>query len=393
MSIVVVISVLGTQISAGEYEVVPGDTLWSLAERCYDDGDQWLALARANPQLADPDLIPVGAMLQLPSDCALVQASAPADVAPEPTPAPEPTSALIAWTLQRVEGQRPPNPWQQAITGEKLDRGHAVRTFEKSAAGLAFFDDVDLTVGADSIVFLRDRQVRPRSRYGKVEIVDGALDVLAQVAEASTAAEVELLAKGAVAKVALDSSDAHLRSRVDEAGTTRFMAFEGATTVRGAESEVRLESGMGTVVAENGEPSAPEVLPTPPNLGVNAVRSDDGQAAELSWQPVVGAEGYRIAVCADRRCARPVSRGVTEEARWAASGLAAGSYFWQVRAISPSGLDGMPSNVATLEIAEPSAAPPEPASGSSFSPLWIGLLVSVLLLIFWIVRASRKGQR
>lgn len=69
---VIVPVILGPQIVAGyfgyrEHTVVPGDTLWAIAEANYGDGSHYSRIARANPeQITDPDLIFPGQVLKVP---------------------------------------------------------------------------------------------------------------------------------------------------------------------------------------------------------------------------------------------------------------------------------------------------------------------------------------
>jgi nucleoid-associated protein YgaU len=52
-------------IKSATYTVQAGDTLWSIAERRYNDGYRWLEIARTN-KLTNPDVIHVGNVLRLP---------------------------------------------------------------------------------------------------------------------------------------------------------------------------------------------------------------------------------------------------------------------------------------------------------------------------------------
>ena len=89
------------------YTVEVGDSLWSIAERFYDDGSEWSAIAETNlgqimddgTRFVDPSLIQPGWVLTLPADPAAMAATTPATAtvtaAPSTTPAktPAPTSA------------------------------------------------------------------------------------------------------------------------------------------------------------------------------------------------------------------------------------------------------------------------------------------------------------
>jgi nucleoid-associated protein YgaU len=70
-----------TAISGDTYTVVPGDHLWGIADRAYQDGYQWTKIAEAN-NLVHPDLLFVGLELKLPRGEAL---------GASPTPSQEPT--------------------------------------------------------------------------------------------------------------------------------------------------------------------------------------------------------------------------------------------------------------------------------------------------------------
>jgi nucleoid-associated protein YgaU len=54
-----------TKISGDSYQVVHGDTLWSIAERAYGDGYKWVDIARAN-HLVNPSLIHSQNKLKIP---------------------------------------------------------------------------------------------------------------------------------------------------------------------------------------------------------------------------------------------------------------------------------------------------------------------------------------
>ena len=52
--------------ASSEYEVKEGDSLWTIAEKEYNDGYKWSEIAKAN-NIANPDVIDKGMKLILPS--------------------------------------------------------------------------------------------------------------------------------------------------------------------------------------------------------------------------------------------------------------------------------------------------------------------------------------
>ena len=49
------------------YRVRPGDSLWSIAQRVYGNGQYWRMLYYANDEVYNPNLIYAGEVLYLPS--------------------------------------------------------------------------------------------------------------------------------------------------------------------------------------------------------------------------------------------------------------------------------------------------------------------------------------
>jgi len=58
-------TVQSNKISAGDYTIAKGDTLWGIAERAYGDGHEWAKIAQAN-NLSNPRLIHSGNKLIIP---------------------------------------------------------------------------------------------------------------------------------------------------------------------------------------------------------------------------------------------------------------------------------------------------------------------------------------
>ncbi|MBI4080350.1 MAG: LysM peptidoglycan-binding domain-containing protein [Candidatus Levybacteria bacterium] len=77
----------------GSYIVQEGDDLWTIAEKIYNDGYQWEAIAKAN-NLSAPNELAAGKTLQLPRVKAKPQPTTIATVSVAPTKAAEPSGTI-----------------------------------------------------------------------------------------------------------------------------------------------------------------------------------------------------------------------------------------------------------------------------------------------------------
>ena len=74
------------------YTVQAGDTLWGIAQRAYNDAEDWDTIYQANKQVigGNPNLIYPGQVLHIPQNADPTKTPIPT---PHPTPAPTPTPA------------------------------------------------------------------------------------------------------------------------------------------------------------------------------------------------------------------------------------------------------------------------------------------------------------
>ena len=385
--------------------ILPDDTLWQLADQCLGEAERWPELWRLNPWIADPDVLEIGRSLTMPSHCpgriepvepvpeadsepATVELAA---VAPQEENVPslavaEGPFAVVEWIRRRVEEQRPPDLWQPSRSGSELGVGDAVRTFERAASHLGFYDEFELTLTEDSLVFLRDRRIRDRRRFGAIEVMRGTTDLRSE-SPVTQPTDFELRAGAAVAVPDLSSPSSHVRTRLDEAGTVRFMTYDGPITVSGPSEgpeALVLEPGTGVVLDAAGAPPVPEPLPEPPT-GISTAEDEGG--VTLSWSAVPGAT-YLVEVCLDARCVRPLLLARPAESVYRLEEQTPGSYFWRVSAVTASGLDGRPSPARELRISPPTEDPAAPSRVSAPMIALALLAAGLLVVVFGRLRRS-----
>ena len=128
-------------------------------------------------------------------------------------------------------------------------------------------------------------------------------------------------------------------------------------------ASVRELPGGGVDQGPFAAPQPFKLVQQPPALSAQALQADDGgTTVSLRWPGQAG-QRYRLQLAREMRFEKPVLDTLLDEPRWAASDLAAGTYFLRVQVLDPSGLQGDFSPPRSIRV------------GTGFSTGW-GLPVS-----------------
>jgi hypothetical protein len=262
-------------------------------------------------------------------------------------------TAEITDLSRKVEERPFPDPWEKAELGNLLKARDGIRTWENSSAKLGFEDGSDLVVSELSVVFLRNVGTRLEGVERKsLEIVEGEADVEAAPLD-DAVSDIEIVLGGAVANSrSIEGGSAQTRARRTPSGGAQLMVYAGAGLVASAGESVEVPPGMGTAVEAGEAPGEPERL-LPPPQPIQPARDAALPHANptFSWAAVHGAETYTLEICRDPDCGALIARvRYRKEPRWSADGLPLGKLYWRVRAVSPSGLDGFPSEPTPFKV-------------------------------------------
>lgn len=128
-------------------------------------------------------------------------------------------------------------------------------------------------------------------------------------------------------------------------------------------ASVRELPGGGVDQGPFAAPQPFKLVQQPPALSAQALQADDGgTTVSLRWPGQAG-QRYRLQLATEMHFEKPVLDTLLDEPQWAASDLAAGTYFLRVQVLDPSGLQGDFSPARSIRV------------GTGFSTGW-GLPVS-----------------
>jgi hypothetical protein len=336
----------GEPVEVFDYVVATGDTCERIARRFFGSPRRHDIIHAYNPSMGPtPHRLVAGTVLRLPRT-----AVDPSRIADARVTARERAVTAHAGDVEA---------WRDAPVGLELFRGWHVSTEERSSAELTFADTSILALRADTLVIIFGDSTRRVRRGGTEATVErGSLRTALGELRGSG---------GTPLHVVTPSSQADMRGgsavvSVDEAGTSRVSAHEGAVTLSDSAGRGRttVAEGMGSSVARGARPTPPRPLPPSPTMDVGALRflGFPGRGGDVtgSWQPVAGARTYRIEIARhvsgrDLVAAVEVPAAVTN---FEIHGLPAGHYFVRLATLDTDFFESRPS--APIEITVEDAA-------------------------------------
>ncbi len=331
------------------YMIRPGDTIEGLTVRYLGSRDRWRENADLNSEVfPNPHVIEPGEHVRL-----LLPTELPAD------------GALLREVSNRVEDQPTPLAWDEALRRELLRARDGVKTHAQSSAELEFADKTALLVTEQSIIFIGEEKTRQAQvDRTQIEIVVGQADLEGSTTASTEAGQFEIVLGDATATPRASEDNAlQTRARRPESGGAQLMVYSGESDLEAAGAKVNVGTGMGSTVPDGEPPKPPEkLLPAPADLVPPAGSGLATPRPAFSWAVVEGADSYILEVCRDARCGALLERVVDlSESSWQPAGLPVEKLYWRVTAVSPSGLDGYPSESADFEILNEAedTAPPE----------------------------------
>ncbi|GAA5127439.1 FecR domain-containing protein [Alloalcanivorax gelatiniphagus] len=291
---------------ATEHRVLPGETLWSIAEHYWGDSDLWRYLLRINP-IDDPRTLRPGMVLKLTS------------VRLEVT-----HLEGRAWRENAEHGRRP------LAVGDTLEVGELLTT-----GPFAF---VSLRLGDGSRMVLPSNT---RIRLSTNEDTGGVL--------------LELMSGGIESRVMPQHGDGHyqistpagvigvrgthFRVRAQRGGVTTSVLDGLVALSGGSAAGQQVADGEGLWLAGDGQVVRTPLLPAPV---FQPTWRGIGDELFATVRRLPNAHGYRLQMSLDQDFGSLVKEQVSEDGEFHLRGVKPGAYYLRLTAIDGYGIEGLP---------------------------------------------------
>ena len=281
------------------------------------------------------------------------------------TPAPQAAGAAMATLVgveRTVKAKRASDlSWEDAQRQMPLYENDAVRTFEKSAATIAFGPDDLLDVDQNALVIIKPRpQGGDDSEISLALLSSDFLDGLAskpapeqaKAIQAAAARRSLTIAPAGGGHKAGEKTRIALRTLPDK--STSVAALAGSLKITGPKGDaVVLKEKMVTKITESGVlqprllPGSPE--PLFPADGATYGFQRKAPRVELKWRPADRGRSYRLVVATDSKFQRIFADEKVDGTALTVQIRQPGTYYWRVRAQDADGFAGPYSAVRSVK--------------------------------------------
>ncbi len=257
--------------------------------------------------------------------------------------------------------------WGSSNGGMSLGRQHAIQTFEKSAATIAFGEESEIILGENSLVVIKDYKAEKgdRSRRASMMVLSGEL--WGRISGGGTdALTVQVVTAGGTSEIGSSkgsTEDASFRIVVHDDQSATISVYEGTAEVSSHGKTVTLKANEALVLgpSEDEEPVFVSPLPDRPTL----LAPDNGNVTyyresppriRLKWKKGEGAGSYRLQIARDKKFGNVVYDSRIRGEEHTLGNLTGGTYYWKVIGLAAD-LEGSASQARSFRLVGDMVAP------------------------------------
>ncbi|MBZ5637888.1 MAG: hypothetical protein LAO51_03930 [Acidobacteriia bacterium] len=235
--------------------------------------------------------------------------------------------------------------WESADRKMVLHLGDQVKTAASASVQLIYFDGTLTTIQAGSLLEIRDLSEDPATKVRKVTEKLNWGEATASTQRRNVEGSFHEVATEAASARTGDAGEFRIAYDKDSKKAT-FDAFSGRVEVAGPARREMLDPGERVQASVGGGLSAKDVLPGVPRLiapsDQRVFAYDDPAKATttLSWEKIPGAPRYHLMISDKVLFTQKLYDAERDETSVVIDGVASGSYYWKVAAVSASGVRG-----------------------------------------------------
>jgi hypothetical protein len=227
----------------------------------------------------------------------------------------------------------------------KLHVGDQVKTSSNSSVKLIYFDGTITTVEPGSLLEIRELSEDPATKVRQVTEKLNWGEVTASTQKGNVNGSFHEVATEKATARTDDASEIRVAYNT-ERQTSTFDVFSGKIQVSSTTQKETLGAGERLLASAAGELSAKDVFPgaprpvSPSDQRVFTYDDPANATTTLSWEPVAGAARYRLVIADRPLFTRLLYDNERNDTSVLIEGMASGSYYWKVAAVSATGVPG-----------------------------------------------------
>jgi len=280
-----------------------------------------------------------------------------------PRPASPKIIARLTDVRERVKDKRSDRiEWGVSQTGVPLEERHAVQTFSRSSAMIAFEGRGEVTLQENSLLVLGSADSGERAGRGDVSLLVTSGSVRGTVSgKRDDSAEFRVVTGSGEARFDAGARRTEFQVSVNPDRSSTFSVITGSTKITSAGRTVQLSSNQTVTVTPGAAPGEPSALPGRPEpvfpaADVLVPFRTVPPLLTFSWATVPAATGYHVQLARDPGFKSLVDDAHVSAASFAQGNLGPGDYFWRVSAMHGHA-EGTTSGPRRLTIVEDLAPP------------------------------------
>ena len=239
--------------------------------------------------------------------------------------------------------------WETANQRMELHEGDQIKTSSSASAQVIFFDGTITTVRPGSLYLIREASENPSTKVRRVREELSFGEINASTQDPNVEGSYHEVAAGEVSARSHKAAEFRIRAEEGSKGA-EFDVFQGQVEVAARDRREAVAAGERIKAGADGRLRDKELLPGVPALVAprdQRVFVLDPQTPEpiaLAWDPVPGAARYHLMISDQPLFTDALYDDERDGTKAVIGEVAEGSYNWRVAAISPSGVEGWPSN-------------------------------------------------